>query len=241
MDIPKNNTEILLAEPPFLSIQGEGKTTGKLSLFLRFFGCPVKCSFCDTEYSFKGTPLKVDKNLIIDDMLSKGKFKNIVFTGGEPLLYQDVMDNIIRSLDSQMQSVFTYEIETSGSLRLNGDFLLSFLGNTSKRDRVLFNISPKVFSLTENIEALEYNVTKLKFFNIPFIFKFVDEVKNRDIIEFLVDKFKIPADLIYVMPECKTREEHLERFASTLEYCKDKGWNFSPRTHILLWDNKKGV
>ncbi len=43
------------------------------------------------------------------------------------------------------------------------------------------------------------------------------------------------------MPEGRTKKEQLKRMNEVIEYCKEKGYNFSPRLHILVWDKKRKV
>lgn len=70
----------------FKSIQGEGPATGTPAIFIRLAGCPVKCSWCDTDYT---TGMKrMDEEDIINQIEDLGK-GIIVLTGGEPLV-QDV-------------------------------------------------------------------------------------------------------------------------------------------------------
>lgn len=76
-----NNIQI--AEPLFLSVQGEGRFSGYPSYFLRFSGCNLRCVWCDTKYSWgKGIDFDLNK-------LTKIKRHHFVLTGGEPMLYQD--------------------------------------------------------------------------------------------------------------------------------------------------------
>ena len=74
----------LLITEIFHSIQGEGTHTGLPYTFVRLTGCNLRCSYCDTTYSFKGG---VKKSIpeIIKNIDSFG-CKNVLLTGGEPLL-----------------------------------------------------------------------------------------------------------------------------------------------------------
>ena len=91
------------------------------------------------------------------------------------------------------------------------------------------------------------NLKLFDIFNIPYIIKFVDEysINSRDeiltfisAISFLVT---LDSNRIFVMSECTTREQHINRFEETIEFCQKYQFTFSPRVHILLWDDKKGV
>lgn len=69
----------------FYSLQGEGYNTGTPAVFVRFSGCNLKCSFCDTEHE-SGT-MMTDEEILTE--VSKYPAKTIILTGGEPGLWID--------------------------------------------------------------------------------------------------------------------------------------------------------
>lgn len=96
----------------FKSINGEGLKQGELALFIRLALCNLRCSYCDTTYSFNNPSFK---NMSIDEIVAIAKdsnIKNITLTGGEPLLSNEVRD-LITSLSNEG---FNIEIETNGSI-----------------------------------------------------------------------------------------------------------------------------
>ena len=89
----------------FVSINGEGLKQGELSVFIRFSDCNLRCSYCDTKYSFINPiydELEIDE---IIEYIKSTKVNNITLTGGEPLLQKDI-DILIRKL-----SDLNYNIE----------------------------------------------------------------------------------------------------------------------------------
>ena len=67
----------------FNSLQGESKSAGRPTVFVRLTGCPLRCEYCDTSYAFSGGEQRT-----LDDILSEVKSYNpryITVTGGEPL------------------------------------------------------------------------------------------------------------------------------------------------------------
>ncbi len=245
-----SNDTFLLAEAPFSSLQCEGKTINKFSYFIRLFGCNYDCSFCDTKFAwdkaYDGISYNVDslRDTFIKEYLKNVTgivVKNIVFTGGEPLLWQKQINKFIEGIPYDDAS---YEFETNGAIELKKELLYTLSRIPNKAKNVLFNISPKTqFLFEKDFSILKENIKFLNILGIPFILKFVDEESNRPQIQECINSLRglISFNQIYIMPECQTREEHLTKFESTLEWCKIKGFNFSPRLHILLWDNKKGV
>ena len=94
----------------FQSIQGEGCRTGVPSVFIRFSGCNLQCTFCDTEHE-KGTWM-TDEEIISE--VKKLPASQIVLTGGEPSLFID--EAFIQSLKDA--SRLPVAIETNGSREL---------------------------------------------------------------------------------------------------------------------------
>ena len=95
----------------FSSIQGEGFWTGQLMTFVRFSGCNLSCSWCDTKHK------KVDMKLTVSELIERiGKFKShhVYLTGGEPML--QVEDDLILRL---RRNYYTIHIETNGTIRFN--------------------------------------------------------------------------------------------------------------------------
>lgn len=94
----------------FSSVQGETSTSGRPCTFVRLARCNLRCSWCDSEYSFKkGSPYTL---LDILDFVKSQGFKEVCITGGEPLLQKNVYP-LIRTLCDEGYSV---QIETGGSL-----------------------------------------------------------------------------------------------------------------------------
>ena len=93
----------------FNSVQGEGYHTGTPSIFIRFGGCNLQCSWCDTDFS------KWDKMTVSEIMavLSKWETKRVIFTGGEPAMQK------LRPLSDELHSKgYNIAIETNGTIEL---------------------------------------------------------------------------------------------------------------------------
>lgn len=94
----------------FASVQGETSLTGLPTTFIRLAACNLRCSWCDTSYSFgRGTPY--DLEAIIQQVITNG-CKNVCITGGEPLLQQNVYPLMARLCDLG----YALSLETGGSL-----------------------------------------------------------------------------------------------------------------------------
>lgn len=94
----------------FYSLQGEAKTVGQPTTFIRLTGCPLRCHYCDTAYAFQGGELQA-----LDDIVDKVKTyptKLVTVTGGEPLAQPDCLP-LLRLL---IQEGYRVSLETSGAL-----------------------------------------------------------------------------------------------------------------------------
>ncbi len=93
----------------YLSIQGEGLRTGKPSYFVRFARCNLRCSWCDTTYSFgEGDDVSFEK---VVAAIKESKVQWVCLTGGEPLLHSEDCLKLCTHL-----SEYQFDIETGGSL-----------------------------------------------------------------------------------------------------------------------------
>jgi len=101
-------SELIVTEI-FYSIQGESSHAGLPCAFVRLTGCPLRCSWCDTVYSFKG-----GKRMSIDailETLSSYKTNLVEITGGEPL----AQENSLPLMEALIQKGYKVLIETGGS------------------------------------------------------------------------------------------------------------------------------
>ena len=100
----------------FASINGEGVRAGELAVFVRFRGCNLDCSYCDTRWA-NDVNAKAAKMSVSDIVkaVEDTKIDNVTLTGGEPLI-QAGIDKLIAQLLIRGRNV---EIETNGSVDIN--------------------------------------------------------------------------------------------------------------------------
>jgi 7-carboxy-7-deazaguanine synthase len=94
----------------FHSLQGEADAVGFPTVFIRLTGCPLRCSYCDTEYAFHAGDWR-DFDSIIDEVRSYGA-QHVCVTGGEPLAQPNCLGLLQRLCDAGFQ----VSLETSGAL-----------------------------------------------------------------------------------------------------------------------------
>ena len=103
-------SEFLRVTEIFHSIQGESTWVGAPCTFVRLTGCPLRCVWCDTEYSFHGGE-RMTLDAIVDRVREIGT-PLVEVTGGEPLVHPGAFTLIERLLDDG----FTVLVETSGAI-----------------------------------------------------------------------------------------------------------------------------
>lgn len=149
----------------FVSINGESKRAGELAVFIRFKGCNLNCSYCDTKWANEANcPYKEETVDDIVDYIKQSGVKNVTLTGGEPLLQSELSKLIAKILEIQETRV---EIETNGSMDIRKIFEDCNICDND-RERVCVTMDYKSPSsgcetqmLIENFEYLtEYDVVK---------------------------------------------------------------------------------
>ena len=222
----------------FLSIQGEGVNSGTPSVFLRTYRCNLTCTWCDTKYTWLG-----QENALpgveyvtlyateVEERIAKLGCKHVVLTGGEPLLHQRALAPLLARLKDKGYYI---EVETNGTITPSPEV-------TAAVD--CFNVSPKISNSLVNAaarvkrDALRAHVESKKAW-----FKFVICSKaDLGEVEEMVSAHDIPRERVMLMPEGIDALTSLERSRWIVEICKQKGFRFTPRLHILLYGNKRGV
>lgn len=97
----------------FYSLQGESRTSGFATVFIRLTGCPLRCEYCDTTYAFKGGVW-----MSLPDILAEVKKYNtryVTVTGGEPLAQKQCPELLNMLCDEG----YEVSLETSGALDIS--------------------------------------------------------------------------------------------------------------------------
>ncbi|MEJ8554728.1 putative 7-carboxy-7-deazaguanine synthase QueE [Tepidibacter sp. Z1-5] len=187
----------------FVSVNGEGRLSGQLALFIRFAGCNLDCSYCDTKWANEES---VDYELMneqeIYEYIKSTKVKNVTLTGGEPLLQNNLIEllNLLSKDDDLI-----VEIETNGSVSLKeftniknpprftmdyklpssnmeNKMLVDNFKYLTKNDTVKF-----VSGSTEDLEKAKYIIDKYDLVNKTnvYISPVFDKIHMADIVEFM--------------------------------------------------------
>ena len=111
--IPHSDDALRITEI-FYSLQGEARTVGLPTVFVRLTGCPLRCVYCDTEYAFSGGELfSIDH---VAQQVASHQPRYVTVTGGEPLAQK----NCLPLLQKLCDAGYEVSLETSGAMSLAG-------------------------------------------------------------------------------------------------------------------------
>ncbi|SPE35033.1 7-carboxy-7-deazaguanine synthase [Candidatus Sulfopaludibacter sp. SbA3] len=217
----------------FYSIQGEGSLVGVPSVFIRTSGCNLRCAWCDTPYTSwqpEGTELSLDQIL---DEVKAHPARHVVVTGGEPMIAPEILP-----LTERLRALGLHiTIETAGTvfapvacdlMSISPKLSNSTPAGSWSAQHNRLRIQPQV--LAELMGRYDY---QLKFV----IARREDMEELRAIVQFLGAR----RECVILMPEGIDSERLRERGLWLAEICKEEGFRFSPRLHVDLWGNQRGV
>jgi len=234
----------------FTTVQGEGRNIGRPVVFARLSGCNLQCSWCDTPYTwvFNDKMAKLhDKGEVYDreneqvllnvgeavDIVSGEKLDRLVITGGEPMQQQKSLAPFIKELkrNNPLQWV---EIETNGTITPSEEMI-------ELVDQ--FNVSPKLENSNNELKRrMKDNSMKTlsKLDKADFKFVVFNDEDLPEILE-IVEKYSIPHERVFLMPEGRTEEEVNRHQEELVEVAKENNFNLTTRLHVLIWGAKRGV
>lgn len=238
----------------FHSIQGEGKSIGIPSIFVRTSMCNLHCIWCDTDYTWNwaGTRFPhlndqdpsykkfVKKEWILECELSAVAEKvaafacnNVILTGGEPMMQQQALADLMQLLSTRSTD-YRFEVETNGTLSPTPAF-----------DAVIhqYNVSPKLEN-SANPRRLREKPVALRFFaaspKANFKFVIAERTDLEEVLGFL-KTYTIAPEKVWLMPEGTSAESLARRREWLVEICKNNNFRYSDRLHVQIWGNLKGV
>lgn len=225
----------------YRSIQGEGTLMGVPTTFVRFFACNLRCSWCDTRYSWSvregGTWEVLSPEEITQQIEALGA-RHIVLTGGEPTL-QKQLPELARLLKRQK---YHLTIETNATL-----FPAEALPLID-----LWSLSPKLSSAGENylrIPVLQRFLESLRPEQQQWKFVIRNESDLQNLRE-LVTRFPLFQEKqlpIILQPEGDQASlDYPSALAYLAEQVRDPFWSAHavrvlPQLHVIIWGRRKLV
>jgi organic radical activating enzyme len=149
----------------------------------------------------------------------------IVISGGEPMIQQEALAPLVESLTAQGVRV---EIETNGTIK-------------PKISPTRFNVSPKL-AHSGVLRKKAIKTPALREYVGRGIFKFVCQtLADLDEVAEIIEEAQIPDRDVWIMPEGRDPET-LQRHTDTLtDAAITRGWNITPRLHVMIWGSRRGV
>ncbi len=218
----------------FYSLQGEGGLIGVPSVFVRTSGCNLRCTWCDTPYT-SWAPEGEERSLdSIVEEVNRYPASHVVITGGEPMIAPEIGD-----LTHRLSQHIT--IETAGTV--DTPVLCD-----------LMSISPKLANSTpyerdggrwaQQHERLRYQPEILKRLIQLYSYqlKFVI-VEDGDLaqVRAIVEEIGAAKSRVMLMAEGTEPALLAERGRWLADVAKREGFRFTPRLHIELWGNRRGI
>jgi 7-carboxy-7-deazaguanine synthase len=231
-------------------LQGEGPNLGKPSLLIRFQICNLRCSWCDTPYTHTYSSDPVDPSqskpaqrfvrMSLEDLVTRIQeytpLSHLILSGGEPTLHN------LAPLMEALGPSYTAEVETNATQIPHIQFKWPY---PETYMRFQWNVSPKFSNAGQELvpEALSF-WSNLSHTHPCVFFKYVIRKEfaqaDREAILKIISDFNQPKHKIYLMPEGTTLESQTQ--ATWLhDICLEHGFFYTPRLHILLFGNKRGV
>jgi 7-carboxy-7-deazaguanine synthase len=218
----------------FNSIQGEGVLAGTPSVFVRTSGCNLRCTWCDTPYT-SWQPEGEERGIeSIAEEVERYGASHVVVTGGEPMIAPQI-DELTHRLKQHVT------IETAGTVdahvRCDLMSISPKLANSTPQNRENGRWAAQHDRLRYQPEILKRLIQLY-----PHQLKFViaDPVDLTEV-HAIVETIGASKSRVVLMPEGVDAAVLAERGRWLAEICKQEGYRFSPRLHIDLWGNRRGV
>ncbi len=215
--------------------QGEGPSVGRRAGFVRLGRCNLSCQWCDEPQTWDwdrydpGVELHRRSVDAVVAELARMAIDRVVVTGGEPLLQQRALAELAGACNERGWLV---EIETAGTLAPSAGLVAAV---------ARWNVSPKLANSGVPAERRrKLDVLRALQATGRGSFKFVvTDPADLDEVAELVEACGL-AD-IWIMPEGTDAATVIARMQLLAEPVLARGWNLTPRLHILIWGDRRGV
>ncbi len=226
---------VLRVNEVFASLQGEGPSAGEPAVFLRLAGCNLACTWCDTAYAWdfsRHDPARERHPLPVAEvsrrLLATGEHR-LVITGGEPLLQQLALADLLAALPPEL----LVEVETNGTLAPTPPLL----GRVT-----LWVVSPKLASSgVPSADRRRDGVLRAFAANDRAWCKLVVAGEaDLDEADALVAAVDWPRERVLLMPEASDRETLAARLPWVSAAARARRYGVSTRLQVERWGGARG-
>lgn len=226
--------DLVVAEVFGPTFQGEGPSTGRRAGFVRLGRCNLDCSWCDTPYTWdwdRYDPAVELRSVSTASVLAQLEAMTpgiVVITGGEPMLQQR---RLLPLLEGCAVRGWVVEIETNGTIVPDQQVV----GLVHQ-----WNVSPKLANSGVPLERrIRPDALAALRASGRAVFKFVvAERSELDEVADLVGAHDLAP--VWIMPEGTTPAAVFDHARDLAEPVLQRGWNLTPRLHVLLWGDERG-
>jgi 7-carboxy-7-deazaguanine synthase len=242
----------------YYCVQSEGSRSGMPTVCVRTTGCTHRCWFgeggwCDSWYTSihpeKGGFSFNDIKKMYDD---RPDIKEMMLTGGSPTMHPDLVNELTHFANERGILI---TIETEGSHFIETDYPIGLISLSPK----FSNSVPKVGvetpkgAITDENMIKQHNkfrlnkevIKQMMEYHTDYHFKPVcnpDEMPEVwQEIESFRQELGITKNKTYIMPPGDNRDELIRVYPMVMDFCRDNGFNFTGREHIIAFDTKRCV
>ena len=213
----------------FVSINGEARRAGELACFIRFAGCNLNCSYCDTKWANEAkAPFEILSEEEIYAYIKDTGVKNITLTGGEPLIQENLKRLLMMlSKDNDLR----IEIETNGAVALDEYIDIS--------DNITFTMDYKLpgSKMEEYMILSNFDILR-KIDTVKFV---VSDYEDLEVAKSIINKYNLSNRLKVYLSSCfgQIKPENI------VDYMIDNQMNdvrLQLQMHKYIWEpDRKGV
>ncbi len=225
----------------FYSIQGEGKLAGTPSVFIRTSGCNLRCTWCDTPWA-SWNPTGQDMTVAqVLEAIKPHPTQHVVITGGEPMLQSD-LPALVDRLTALGRLV---TLETAGTVWLDIPLHLASVSPKLANSTPISREGGR-FAATHDRQRLAPEILKRfchsnRIADVQWKFVVTQPADVNEIQQVLNRIGNVRSEDVILMPEGISAADLASRSGWIAEICKQYGWRFGPRLHVLLYGNTRGT
>jgi len=223
----------------YQSKQGEGIWTGQSSVFVRFFGCPLRCRFCDTAYArFNAEDSAIGADLAYEEVAGRVlllDLPHVVLTGGEPMMAPEIVEltKLLKDYDYQIT------IETSGIIFQP---VVCDLVSISPKlpNTVPIDGDPEI-AQSHDRERSKPEIVQQLMLRYNYQLKFVVDMEEDlyEVDEYLSHFHGVVPNRVLLMPQA-IDVETMHKKAKWIEpFCEAQGFRYCPRMQLVWYGNKR--
>lgn len=237
-------------------LQSEGKLVGIPHFLIRTTGCVLRCQFSNTDFcdswytSWHPEKGGFSLNEVMEEFEKYPHIKHLMISGGSPTMHPDMLREICKFAHEKYDMHITLETEGSKFIEGCNIDLLSLSPKFTNSIPRVGTKTPLGKEITER-EVKKHEKGRRNYFAMA---QWIENSKDYQLKPVVADIEKdmpeidevrvhlgVPKEKTYLMPAGGTEEDLAPKRAPLMEYCWQKGYNYTDRIHITAYGTKRGV